>query len=135
MLLEDPHGHNNEPFPQDRGVGVRDQGSVGPGFGAVTGMGGYGVVRVGLLGRSGAGACPNLPQRHLAAGLAAKRSTEYQRFSFGASPGSKSLWQIWTIRAAMNPREGRHGPGGGHCGRADDRTGPREGRSVREIVT
>ena len=50
MLLEDPHGHNNEPFPQDRGVGVRDQGSVGPGFGAVTGMGGYGVVRVGLLG-------------------------------------------------------------------------------------
>ena len=52
--------------------------------GAVVGAGGRGVVLVGLLGRSGSGACPNLPQRRFATGSAAGRSAEYQRFPLGA---------------------------------------------------
>ena len=38
--------------------------------------GGHGVVRMGLLRRSGAGACPNLLQRRPAAESTARRSAE-----------------------------------------------------------
>jgi len=51
----------------------------------LAGMGGRGVVRVGLLGRSGAGSCPNLLQRRSGPGSAARGSAEYQRFSSGVS--------------------------------------------------
>ena len=88
-------------------------GGSGARVGAVWGMDGRGVVLVGLLGRSGAGACPNLPQRRPAAVSAAKKSAEYQRFFSHAPARSGPLWQIWTTRVAANPREGRHGPVGG----------------------
>ena len=81
------------------------------------GMGGRGVVRMGLLGRSGAGSCPNLLQRRPAAGSAAGRSAEYQRFSFGAPVRSGPLQQIWTTCVVAGPWEGRRGPGGGRGGR------------------
>ena len=55
---------------------------------------------MGLLGRSGAGACPNLLQRGSGPGSAARRSAEYQRFAFYASARSGPLQQIWTTRAA-----------------------------------
>ena len=73
-----------------------------------------GVVRVGLLGRSGAGACPNLPQRRPAAGSAARRSAEYQRFSSRAPARSGPLQQIWTNGVAMDPGMGGAGRGDGH---------------------
>ena len=81
------------------------------------GMGGRGVVRMGLLGRSGAGSCPNLLQRRPAAGSAAGRSAEYQRFSFGAPVRSGPLQQIWTTCVVAGPWEGCRGPGGGRGGR------------------
>ena len=56
------------------------------------------VVRVGLLGRSSVGACPNLPQRRLTAGSAAVKSSEYQRFSSRVPARSGPLWQIWTTQ-------------------------------------
>ena len=100
------------------------------------------VGRVGLLGRSGAEACPNLLQRRPATGSAAEESAEYQRFSFGASARSWPLQQIWTACAAAAPWGGGHGSDGDHDGRPDDRTGPagrslgpRERASTREIVT
>ena len=62
------------------------------------------VGRVGLLGRVGAGSCPNLPQRRSAAGSAAKKSAEYQRFFSRAPARSGPLWQIWTTRTAASPR-------------------------------
>ena len=65
--------------------------------------GGIEVVRAGLLGRSGAGACPNLLQRRPAAGSAAIRSAEYQRFSSRTPEGSRPLQQIWTNGAAVGP--------------------------------
>ena len=67
-------------------------------------VGGRGMLRVGLLGRSGAGACPNLLQRRPATGSAARRSAEYQRFSSGAPARSGPLQQIWTNGAATGPR-------------------------------
>ena len=69
--------------------------------------GGIEVVRVGLLGRSGAGACPNLLQRHPGPGSAAKEIAEYQRFSSLAPARSGPLQQIWTNGAAAGIREGR----------------------------
>ena len=66
-------------------------------------VGGRGMLRVGLLGRSGAGACPNLLQRRPATGSAARRSAEYQRFSSGAPARSGPLQQIWTNGAATGP--------------------------------
>ena len=92
-------------------------GGSGARVGAVWGMDGRGVVLVGLLGRSGAGACPNLPQRRPAAVSAAKKSAEYQRFFSRASARSRPLWQILTTRAAAGPWEGRRGPVGGRGGR------------------
>ena len=84
----------------------------------MTGMGGYRVVRVGLLGRSGAGTCPNLLQRRSGPGSAARRSAEYQRFSSGVSARSGPLQQIWTNGAVAGPcADG--GPG--------DRPGARSG--------
>ena len=80
--------------------------------------------RVGLLGRSGAGACPNLLQRLSGTGSAARRSAEYQRFSSGAPARSGPLQQIWTNCAPAGPCRGRGPPDGGHGGRPDDRTGP-----------
>ena len=74
-------------------------------------------MRMGLLGRSGAGACPNLPQRRSGPGSAARRSAEYQRFSFGAPARSGSLWQIWTTCAAAGPSEGRRRADSGRGGR------------------
>ena len=86
----------------------------------VTGVGGHGVILVGLLGRTGAGACPDLLQRRLAAGSAAGRSAEYQRFSPCTPARSGPLQQIWTTCAAAvaaeDPPEGRRGPGGGRGG-------------------
>ena len=58
---------------------------------------------MGLLGRPGAGACPNLPQRRSGPGSAAKKSAEYQRFSSGVPARSGPLWQIWTTGAAAGP--------------------------------
>ena len=82
-----------------------------------SGAGGRGVVRVGFLRRFGAGACPNLPQRRSAAGSAARRGAEYQRFSSHAPARSGPLWQIWTTSAAAGPREGRRGMSGDRGGR------------------
>ena len=75
----------------------------GSGVVAAAGMGGRGVVRVGLPGRSGSGACPNLLQKRPATGSAARRSAEYQRFSSGAPARSGPLQQIWTNGAATGP--------------------------------
>ena len=66
-------------------------------------MGGRGMVRMGLLGRSGAGSCPNLLQRSSAARSAASRSAEYQRFSSGVSARSGPLQQIWVTGAVAGP--------------------------------
>ena len=82
------------------------------------------VVRVGLVGRFGAGSCPNLLQRRPGPGSAAEESAEYQRFSSGAPARSGPLQQIRTTCAAAGPREGRRGAGGDHDGRPDGRTGP-----------
>ena len=86
----------------------------------VTGVGGHGMILVGLLGRTGAGACPDLLQRRLAAGSALSRSAEYQRFSPCTPARSGPLQQIWTTCAAAvaaeDPPEGRRGPGGGRGG-------------------
>ena len=86
------------------------------------GVGGQGVILVGLLGRTGAGACPDLLQRRLAAGSALSRSAEYQRFSPCTPARSGPLQQIWTTCAAAvaaeDPPEGRRGPGGGRGGRS-----------------
>ena len=88
----------------------------------MTGVGGHGVILVGLLGRTGAGACPDLLQRRLAAGSALSRSAEYQRFSPCTPARSGPLQQIWTTCAAAvaaeDPPEGRRGPGGGRGGRS-----------------
>ena len=63
-------------------------------------MSGRAVVRVGLLGRTRAEACPNLPQRRSGPGSAARRIAEYQRFSSSAPARSGPLQQIWTNSAA-----------------------------------
>ena len=86
------------------------------GVGAVKGMGGHVMVLVGLLGRPGAGACQNLPQRRPAAVSAANETAEYQRFSSRVPVRLGSLWQIWTTRAAA-------GPGRGATGRSTTTTG------------
>ena len=65
--------------------------------------GGVCVVLVGLLGRSGAGACPNLPQRRSGPGSAVSGGAEYQRFFSRAPARSGPLWQIWTTGAAAGP--------------------------------
>ena len=84
----------------------------------MAGMGGRGMVRVGLLGLSGAGACPNLLQRRPAAGSSARRIAEYQRFSSGSPVRWGPLQQIWTNGAVAGPcADG--GPG--------DRPGARSG--------
>ena len=99
----------------------------------MTGPGGRGVVRVGRLGRFGTGACPNLLQRRPAAGSAASRSAEYQRFSSGASARSGSLQQIWTTGVAAGPcTDGDllvRGPEAGPTGR-----GPLHGRRPRRSL-
>ena len=48
----------------------------------LAGMGGRGVVRVGLLGRSGAGTCPNLLQRRSGPGSAAMKKRGISTFLF-----------------------------------------------------
>ena len=73
-------------------------------------VGGRGVVRVGLLGRSGAGTCPNLLQRRPGPESAVRRSAEYQRFSSGAPARSGPLQQIWTNGAVADPGRGGRGP-------------------------
>ena len=78
------------------------------------------VVRVGLLGRLGAGVCPNLLQRRPGPGSAARRSAEYQRFSSGAPARSGPLQQIWTNDAAAGLSEGRRGSDGDFAGRIAD---------------
>ena len=60
-------------------------------------------MRVGLLGRSGTGVCPNLLQRRPGPGSAANKSAGYQRFSFNASARSGPLQQIWTNDAPTGP--------------------------------
>ena len=76
------------------------------------------VGRVGSLGRSEAGSCPNLPQRHPGPGSTARRSPEYQRFFSGTPARSGSLQQIWTNGAATGSGEGDHD------GRSDNQAGP-----------
>ena len=61
------------------------------------------VMLVGLLGRLGAGICPNLLQRRSGPGSAVRRSAEYQRFSSGVSARSGPLQQIWTTCAPTGP--------------------------------
>ena len=78
------------------------------------------VVRVGLLGWSGAGACPNLPQRRPGPGQTTRISAEYQRFPSGAPARSGPLWQIWTNSAAAGLSEGRRGSDGDLAGRVAD---------------
>ena len=56
------------------------------------------LMRMGFLGQSGAGACPNLLQRRPGPGSAARRSAEYQRFYSGTPARSGPLQQIWTTR-------------------------------------
>ena len=82
-------------------------------------MSGRAVVRVGLLGRTRAGACPNLVPRRCAAGSAARRSAEYQRFYSSAPARWGPLQQIWTNRAAAGPGRGAAGSDGDH-GRCPD---------------
>ena len=76
----------------------------------------------GAPGTDRGGACPDLLQRRLAAGSAAGRSAEYQRFSPCTPARSGPLQQIWTTCAAAvaaeDPPEGRRGPGGGRGGRS-----------------
>ena len=74
------------------------------------GPGGRGVVLVGFLGRSGAGACPNLLQRRPGPGSAAREIAEYQRFSSRAPARSGPLQQIWTTCAAAGPGRVDAGP-------------------------
>ena len=57
---------------------------------------------VGLLGRSGVGSCPNLPQRRSGPGWVAEETAEYQRFFSRAPTRSGPLWQIWT-RTGFGP--------------------------------
>ena len=112
-----------EPFSSE--TAARGRGSV-----RRCGKNGRGVVRVGLLRRPGAGACPNLLQRRPGPGSAARRNAESQRFTFGAPARSVPLQQIWTTCAAAGPpggsprvpREGHHGSGGGRS-RCPDRPG------------
>ena len=61
------------------------------------------AVRMGLLGRSGAGACPDLLQRRSGPGEAANESAEYQRFFSRAPTRSGPLQQIWTNGAPADP--------------------------------
>ena len=72
---------------------------------------------MGLLGWSGAGACPNLLQRRSGPESAADEIAEYQRSSPCAPVRSGPLQQIWTTYAPADPRERRRGPGGGRSGR------------------
>ena len=95
----------------------------------VTGVGGHGMILVGLLGRTGTGACPDLLQRRLAAGSALSRSAEYQRFSPCTPARSGPLQQIWTTCAAEGPPEGRRGPG---CGRGGRSLTPRRALRTRK---
>ena len=73
--------------------------------------------RVGRMRRMGlvrATICPNLLQRRSAAGSAARRSAEYQRFSSGAPARSGPLQQIWTSAGtglAGRTSVGRRPPG------------------------
>ena len=82
-------------------------------IGAVAGAGGCAVVRVGLLGRSGSGACPNLLQRRPGSGSAARRAAEYQRFASGTPARWGTLQQIRTTCAAADPGMGGAGRGDG----------------------
>ena len=61
------------------------------------------AVRMGLLGRSEAGACPDLLQRRSGPGEAANESAEYQRFFSRAPARSGPLQQIWTNGAPAGP--------------------------------
>ena len=90
------------------------------------------VIRVGLLGRLGAGVCPNLLQRRPGPGSAARRSAEYQRFSSGAPARSGPLQQIRTTCAATALEEGIREPDGDHDGCTDGRAGPAERSPARE---
>ena len=82
---------------------------------------------MGLLGRSGAGACPNLLQRGSGPGSAARRSAEYQRFAFYASARSGPLQQIWTTRAAA-------GSDSDHDERSDRLAGPAPPRAPKRAL-
>ena len=90
---------------------------------------GRGVVLVGLLGRPGVEACPNLLQSRPATGSAADESAEYQRFFSRAPTRSGSLQQIWTIGAASGPSAGGgRRLDGDHDEHPGGRTGSRERR-------
>ena len=112
-------------FPAGRRVGV-PSGSGAPRGEPLDAMG-----RVGLLKRSGAGACPNLLQRRPATGSTTRRSAEYQRFFSRAPARSGPLQQIWTNGAASgpSPRGGRR-LDGDHDEHPDGRMGSRERRPV-----
>ena len=84
-----------------RGRDAAGRGSAwaGPPPRSPCGWGATALVRVGLLGRSGAGGCPNLLQRRSATGSTGSRTAEYQRFFSRAPARSGPLQQIWTTRA------------------------------------
>ena len=96
------------------------------GVGAVKGMGGHVMVLVGLLGRPGAGACQNLPQRRPAAVSAANETAEYQRFSSRVP----ARWGVF-VADLDNPR--RRGPPEGvpRAGRRPRRAPRRANRAHR----
>ena len=100
-IVRTPMSQRTRPIPPGRGVPPE---VVGPWAALPEGY--SGVVRVGRMGllrRSGAGACPNLPQRRSGPGSAVNKNAEYQRFSSGVPARSGPLWQIWTTGAAAGP--------------------------------
>ena len=118
-------GRRNRPgAPSERSSATPHPGS--PSRGAST------VGLVGLLGRSGARACPNLLQRRPGPGSMAGRSAEYQRFSSRFSARSGPLQQIWTNGAAAAPPErATAGPIATMTGAPTTGRGPRGGRLAR----
>ena len=100
----DPPG---APFPAPVRPPRRGAARAAPKNGNTEAHGAHGV----RSGWSGAGACPNLPQRRFTAGSTTGRSAEYQRFPLGAPARWGPLQQIRTNRAATGPREERRGSG------------------------
>ena len=96
------------------------------GVGAVKGMGGHVMVLVGLLGRPGAGACQNLPQRRPAAVSAANETAEYQRFSSRVP----ARWGAF-VADLDNPRRREPPEGAPRAGRRPRRAPRRANRAHR----
>ena len=103
-------GSEHRPVPVRPGANWRHShastsSAAGPGAPRGESLGAMGWV--GLLRRSGAGACPNLLQRRPATGSAMRRSAEYQPFFSRAPARSGPLQQIWTTAPPGPLAEGR----------------------------